>query len=291
MYTHFDHERIKSESHQPLSKKYVFPSIEDHRCIITIKASMCTLSIMHNMDEDENEVIISDNGDNVSAFCEQPGLLYMTTNDGTIYCLVLEQPMAGICSDFIQKHAQVYTTLDFQPMLAHFSHTFTINKFATVDGETFVYLVNSNTIVTFKPRTPPAFVTTPDVILDFWIINNDAIVCWTEKGTLRLLFDNRFVATVPITVENTAVIHITPLLRGIWLLDTSKRLFRTGSTLTIGQCPTAARHTTRTITIKKKVARLHLKLKEARAANTLLALKLECVQTQYNALLSKTNPE
>ena len=290
MYTHFDHERIKSESHQPLSKKYVFPSIEEHRCIITIKANVCTLSIMHNMDEDENEVIISDNGDSVCAFCEQPGLLYMTTHDGAIFCLVLDQSMAGICSDFVQKQAQVYKRIDFQPVFARFGHSIAINKFATIDGETFVYLINSNTIATFKPHAAPAFTTSPETILDFWIINDDAIVCWMESGVLRLLFGNRFVAAASVAVQNTAVIHITPSLRSVWLLDTSKRLFRTGANLEIGKHFSAARPT-RSIALKKKVAKLHIKLKEARAANTLLALKLECVQTQYNTLRSRLTPE
>ena len=284
MYTHFDHERVKSESHQPLSKKHAFPSIDEHRCILTIKANVCTLSIMHSMAEDEDEVIISDNGDGVCSFCELPGLLYMTTHDGTIYCLDLDQGMAGICSDFLHKQHHVYKKLDF----SRIDDPIAINKFATIDGETFVYLINSTTLVTFTQDHTPVFTTAPDAVLDFWMINNDAIVCWTEKAVLRLVFRNRFVATVPIPVENIAVIHLTPSLRSVWLLDTSKRLYRTGSNLATNSVFTA-RPSSSTV-YKRKVAKLHLKLKEARAANTLMALKLECVQSQYHALLSQMNP-
>ena len=287
VYTHFDHERVKSESHQPLSKKYAFPSIDEHRCIVTIKGSVCTLSIMHSMAEDEDEVTISDNGDGVCSFCELPGLLYMATHDGTIYCLDLDQSMAGICSDFV--HKQVHKKLDFQPVLSRIDDALTINKFTTNDGETFAYLFNANTLVTFAQDQAPVFTTAPDAILDFWVINNEAIVCWTERAVLRLLFRNRFVATVSIPVENVAVIHVIPSLRSVWLLDTSKRLYRTGYGLTIGKRLLADRPT-RSLACKRKLAKLNLKLKEARAANTLLALKLECVQLQYHALLSQINP-
>lgn len=288
MYSHTDNSRTKTESHQPLSRKYVFPSVDNHRCIITMKTGACTLSIMHNLDEDEDEVVVSNHNDSISAFCEMPSLLYMATADGIIYTLDLQQDTQGICNQFLTNHNTPLVQLDFQPLKQQPDEPLVINKFSTLDGKTFVYLVNADTIAVFSPREPPVLIKADAPILDFWIINNQAIVCWVKPNTMRLLYvqAKRFVTTAVIPVPETAAIHITPALCSTWFLDHSKRLFRTGANFPhtkqlVLTLPKSAAF------FRKRANKLHHLLKESRAANALLAMRLEYTQSQYETLKSK----
>ena len=291
VYTRNGLTRTKTESHQPLSKRYAFPTIEDHRCIITVNRESATLSIMHNLDEDEDEIIVKDHGHGVCAFCELPGIMYMATRAGVIYSLDLDQSMHDVCKEFLEKHTQLQTgaamVFDFRGIVEEYGENLEINKVSTLDGLAFTYLINYELLVHCMPGETPIVIESHSEIKDFWLITATAAVCWLEDGSIRLLsFDLRgFTATVPITWPNpeTSVIHVSPDLKSIWVLDHGMRLFCIG-----GKKPTgaiAARPTKSADFYRCKSNRLTRKLRETKALNILLTVKLEATQEKLDAAM------
>ena len=286
--------RNKSESHHPLAKKYMFPTVQDHRCILAISrdGSICTLSIMHIMDEDEDEKVVSDAGDGVCAFCEMPGTVFMATAGGVVYSLSLHQPPAGICHDFKTKKDQIQNKtakhFDFDSVNRQCPEPIHITKISTNDGSNFIYLLNQTTIVQCTPNQPPVVIKSDRTIKDFWIIHRDAIVCWVDDGGLKLLHipSRCFVATLPLQCDSAVVIHIMPSLQSVWLLDNSMRLHRSGGAMIPRQ--TTDQTQVKTLTFyRNRSSKLVRKLREVRMANSQMAMRLEALQAQYDALNTK----
>lgn len=286
-YVRDDSTRTRTESHQPLSTRYAFPNIEDHRCVVTTDLihDTCTLSIMHNLDEDEDELIVTDSGDGVCAFCELPGVLYMATANGTVYSLDLDQPVRDIANEFRNKRAQ--TTARAFNLADAIAHTpYQITKMATTDGKAFTFLVNDELMVHCDQDKPPVIVyhDADEEIKDFWLLERDVAVCWFTNNRLLLLSFpmQRFTAVVsprwPVT--NTTAIHITPVLKSIWILDDRQRLYRVGAPTPVA--PVAMKPEKSADFYRCKSNRLMRKLREANARNLVLTIKLEAMQARFN---------
>jgi hypothetical protein len=232
------------------------------------------------MDEDEDEIVVSDAGDGVCAFCELPGVVYMATQAGVVYSLDLDQSMQEICNDFIHKRKQLSTNaakdFNFPRILCH-EDTILVNKMSTVDGLGFTFLINADTIVHCK-NSEHRLIQPHGGIKDFWPIDATSILCWLGNNTLRVLnlTTGHFTATVPIDMclEN-CVIHVTPSLGCIWILDPCMRLFRYGHDNAQPRISTpnkSAEH------YRAKSMRLMYKLKEARANNALLSTQIQTMK-------------
>lgn len=284
IYIQNDFGKVKTESHQPLGKRYAFPNIEDHRCMISLdhdNTAVCTLSLMHQLDEDEDEIVVSDAGDGVCAFCELPGVVYMATQAGVVYSLDLDQSMQEICNDFIHKRKQLKTSTakDFKfPRIL--SDTIHINKMHTVDGLGFTFLINTNIIIHCNSKSEHRLIRSHNVIKDFWSINTTSILCWLDNNTLRILnlTTGHFTATVPINMSlENCVIHTTPSLECIWILDPCMRLFRYGHDNNNAQ-PRISTPNKSAEHYRAKSMRLMYKLKEARANNALLSTQIQTMK-------------
>ena len=286
--------RVKNESHQPLSKHYAFPTLDDHRCILSFNRDnvTSTLSIMHNLDEDEDELIVTDRGDEISAFCELPGTMYLATTEGVVFSLDMDQPTKDISKDFMDKVSQIQDgtamLMDFERLHAEQDEV-VINKMSTTDGITFTFLINSNLIVHCKPSTPPLIIESEMEIKDFWPVTPTAIVCWLDDDTLQLMSFTlrRFTASVPISWPNTetSVIHITPELKSIWVLDYGMRMFRFGAPCSMPAQITPEKGTTKSAEYyRSKSNRLIEKLRKQKARNAMLTIRLEAIQDKMNLM-------
>jgi hypothetical protein len=229
---HDDVWRLKTESHQPpLRHASIFPSVrKNHHCAISHDELTATLALtIATHDEGDIISVLSNAGDGGAwAFCEVPGIVYMVSGaTGVVHSLDVDQDVEEICHDFAHRRVVVASIESKKRLLVAGG----VAKMETVDGKSFTFLTNTGTLL---HRTASGQeVAIAAAIKDFWLINSTAAVCWmmVDGGAaafrLAHLPSGRFTATVPLLLPaDPVVVHVTPTLGCMWVLDARKRLFR-----------------------------------------------------------------
>ena len=96
---------------------------------------------------------------------------------------------------------------------------------------------------------------------------------------------------MPLECAEASVIHITPALQSIWVLDHSMRLFRSGNAMQASDTFVVPYPQKSATFYRNTSKRLIGKLRDALAANALMAMKLEaqCLQPPGNFAIASTS--